>query len=357
MNEIKVVYKNVDDLHPYENNPRRNDKAVAVVAESIKAYGFKVPCIITQDGVLVTGHTRYKAAKKLGISEIPCVIADDLTDEQINEFRIADNKVGEISQWNKGKLAIEMAKLPKFEPLKVGFKSTDLSLLKKVDLLHQQDAETTQNRCSNILNLEIAEFVGEGKWDIPIIFPVKDIPEIKEWIGFNYVLNDKSSDKEKAHKGVHFFIDDYQFERVWNNPEAYIDVLSKYGVVLSPDFSPYEDMPLATQLWNHYRKHWVAAYWQSKGITVVPTIRKSANVRAGKWWIDGEPKCGIIAISTMWNGDDHLRKVSIEEYKTVLKELMPVKILVYGKKDSYIKFENVEIIETFSNKRWNRDKH
>ena len=351
---MEIISKNIADLIPYENNPRRNDRAVAALAESIKAYGFKVPCVIDKNGVLITGHTRYKAAKKLGYTEIPCIIADDLTEEQIAEFRIADNKVGEISQWDKGKLAIEIAKMPKFEPLKVGFKSTDLSLLKKVDSLHAANAETTQNRCANILNLEIAEFVGEGDWDIPLIFATseKEIPKISEWVGFNFVLNDKSSDKEKKHKGVHFFIDDYQFERVWTRPEIYVDILKKYGCVLSPDFSPYEDMPLATQLWNHYRKHWTAAYWQQNGIKVIPTIRKSANPRAGEWWLDGEPKGGVVAISTMWNSNPKIKAAAIEEYESVLKVLRPTKILIYGKKEAYIKFKNVEVIETFSSKKW-----
>lgn len=107
--KLNIVYKKVDDLIPYENNPRHNDEAVEYVANSIKEFGFKVPCIIDKDDVLVAGHTRVKACKKLGIKEVPCVVADDLTEDQIKAFRIADNKVGEIATWDMEKLGLELA--------------------------------------------------------------------------------------------------------------------------------------------------------------------------------------------------------------------------------------------------------
>lgn len=88
----KIVYKRLDELKPYENNPRRNDKAVDAVAASIEQFGFKVPIVIDNDNVIVAGHTRYKAAGKLNMDEVPCIVADDLTPEQIKAFRLADNK-------------------------------------------------------------------------------------------------------------------------------------------------------------------------------------------------------------------------------------------------------------------------
>ena len=102
--EIEIV--NINDLVPYENNPRQNDEAVAGVKESIKEFGFKVPMVIDQNNVIVCGHTRYKASKELGLTEIPCIRANDLTDEQIKAFRLADNKVGEVAEWDFDKLNI-----------------------------------------------------------------------------------------------------------------------------------------------------------------------------------------------------------------------------------------------------------
>lgn len=105
MNITNIPLKN---LKPYENNPRKNDDAVKYVAESIKEFGFKVPIVIDKNNVIVAGHTRYKAAKKLKMSEVPCIIADDLTDEQIKAFRLADNKVAEKAEWDFDLLNAEL---------------------------------------------------------------------------------------------------------------------------------------------------------------------------------------------------------------------------------------------------------
>ena len=105
---IKIIEKSIDELIPYENNARINDKAVDVVANSIKEFGFKNPIIIDKDGVIVAGHTRVEACKKLGIDKVPCIIADDLTEEQIKAFRIADNSSAQVAEWDMEKLMAEL---------------------------------------------------------------------------------------------------------------------------------------------------------------------------------------------------------------------------------------------------------
>lgn len=100
MRSLKIHIFDIDTIIPYENNPRINDGAVDYVAKSIKEFGFKVPIVVDQNNVIVAGHTRFKACKKLGIKEVPCIIADDLTDDQIKAYRIADNKVAEYSEWD-----------------------------------------------------------------------------------------------------------------------------------------------------------------------------------------------------------------------------------------------------------------
>lgn len=97
---MDIVNLKLEELKPYEKNPRKNADAVKYVAESIKQFGFKVPVVIDRNNVIVAGHTRYKAAKKLGITEVPCIVADDLTDEQVKAFRLADNKVAEKAEWD-----------------------------------------------------------------------------------------------------------------------------------------------------------------------------------------------------------------------------------------------------------------
>ena len=101
----------IGELREYGNNPRFNDKAVDAVAKSIETFGFKVPLVVATSGEIVCGHTRLKAAKKLGLAEVPCIVADDLTPEKIKAFRLADNKVGELAQWDISALAAEIEEL------------------------------------------------------------------------------------------------------------------------------------------------------------------------------------------------------------------------------------------------------
>ena len=105
---MEILNKKIDEIIPYENNPRNNDEAVDYVAKSIEEFGFKVPIVIDKNNVIITGHTRLKASKKLGLEEVPCILADDLTDEQIKAFRLADNKVSEYATWNDDLLDIEL---------------------------------------------------------------------------------------------------------------------------------------------------------------------------------------------------------------------------------------------------------
>lgn len=111
----------IEEVIPYEKNPRKNDEAVKYVAESIKKFGFKVPIIIDKDNIIVCGHTRLKAAKKLKLKEVPCIRADDLTEEQIKAFRLADNKVSERAEWDFDLLAEELADLKDMNMQDFGF--------------------------------------------------------------------------------------------------------------------------------------------------------------------------------------------------------------------------------------------
>lgn len=118
---MNIINIKLSDLKPYERNPRNNKEAVDYVANSIREFGFKNPIIVDKNNVIVAGHTRYLACKKLGIKEVPCVIADDLTDEQIKAFRLADNKVAEIATWDLDLLDEELNDLLNFDMSDFGF--------------------------------------------------------------------------------------------------------------------------------------------------------------------------------------------------------------------------------------------
>ena len=121
---MDIAIRALDEIKPYEKNPRNNKDAVKYVANSIKEFGFKVPIVIDSEGVIVAGHTRYKAAKKLKLDEVPCIVADDLTEDQIRAFRIADNKVSEIAEWDFELLEGEMEMLD-FDMADFGFLEED----------------------------------------------------------------------------------------------------------------------------------------------------------------------------------------------------------------------------------------
>lgn len=167
--------------------------------------------------------------------------------------------------------------------------------------------------------------MGEGVFDIPSINATTDIEGLDNLIGFNYALSSKRNDC-----GIHFFLDDYQFTRLWNNPERYVELLQRFPFVLSPDFSLYSDYPLALQIYNHYRKHWLSAYWQLYGIKVIPTICWS-DVSSFNWCFDGEPRNSIVAVSSVGTQQNKKAKeLFLCGYNEMMKRLEPTTVLFYG---------------------------
>lgn len=118
---MRITNKKINDLKEYENNPRNNSSAVEAVANSIKEFGFKVPIIVDANNIIIAGHTRYKAAISLGLKEVPCIVASDLTPEQVKAFRLADNKVGEIATWDLEKLKLELEGIDGLDMALFGF--------------------------------------------------------------------------------------------------------------------------------------------------------------------------------------------------------------------------------------------
>ena len=172
---MEIISKKIDELKPYEKNPRKNDDAVEYVAKSIKEFGFKVPIVIDKNNVIVTGHTRYKASKLLGLHEVPCIVADDLNDEQIKAFRLADNKVSEMALWDTKLLNEELNDI-----IDIDMSDFDFNIKEDLDTSEQIDwADETQEKVENILNLGKANYIGVGKYDIPEILPIKKVGKIK----------------------------------------------------------------------------------------------------------------------------------------------------------------------------------
>ena len=179
---------------------------------------------------------------------------------------------------------------------------------------------------SEYLNLLTMAFDGVGEYHIPQIKPVTEL-YVKDWIGFNFVTTTR---KQRETTGVHFYIDDYQFERVWNAPWRYSKTFNEFGAVMSPDFSTYLDFPKAVRVFNHYRRHWCGAYWQAMGATVIPTIEWGLP-EDYDWCFDGEPDGGIVAVSNVGiMRDKELRTNYMRGYKEMLIRLQPKEVLMFG---------------------------
>ena len=177
----------------------------------------------------------------------------------------------------------------------------------------------------NYENLERRIFDGVGEYGIPQIQPIAYEGGC-EWISFNYA---KSCEKRED-KGVHFFVDDYQFNRLWTDIDRYIPMLSQFRYVMSPDFSTYTDFPKAIQIYNHYRKHWVGAYLKEAGIQVIPTISWSTS-DSFEWCFDGEPNGATVAVSSVgcMNGKEK-KSLFLAGYKEMVRRLQPETIIFYG---------------------------
>ena len=222
---------NIELLIPYENNPRNNDKAVEAVAKSIKEFGFKVPIIIDKNNVIVAGHTRLKAAKKLGLKDVPVIVADDLTDDQIKAFRLADNKVGEIATWND-ELLLEELKQIDFdmtmfnfeEPLEATLNEDDFDIDEAIESISVPVSKRGQiwllgNHkliCGDSTTDDVLTLMGGEKADLYLSDPPYNVA-VSNSQGMTIENDDMSDSEFKEFLSKAF----YQVERVLKNGAAF----------------------------------------------------------------------------------------------------------------------------------------
>lgn len=195
----------------------------------------------------------------------------------------------------------------------------------------------------NYENAQRMLFDGVGQYSTPVIEPTQF--DNAEFIGFNYARSAKNPED----KAVHFFLDDYQFNRVWTDPDRYIPMLQRFKYVLTPDFSLYTDFPKALQIYNHYRKHWLGAYWQMQGINIIPTICWS-DQKSFEWCFDGEPTQSVVAVSSVGTQNNKEKKrCFLDGYHEMVERLQPTQIIFYGRVPDECK-KNIIHIKQFSEK-------
>lgn len=181
----------------------------------------------------------------------------------------------------------------------------------------------------------------EGKYDIPRIRGT-GMPTLDSWMPINYAL----SSNVNGCIGLSTFVHDYQIQRLWNQPQRYAPIAAKAGCVIAPDYSMYTNTPTILNIYNHYRKHWVAAYWQRQGARVIPAINW-AGKDTFDWCFDGEPTNGTVAVSSVGTQRyADTQKAFMLGYDAMLERLQPETILFFGKVTDGFR-GNICPVETF----------
>lgn len=313
----------IADIIPDPNNERDHSKGIPELMASIEDAGFVGTIALRShdDPTVVAGHGRLEALKRLGWTELPeehIEYLDHLTDEEVARFRLNDNKTSDLSRWNKAKLKASVRKLEAggFDMGKFGFDFKSKQLSYGAERLKTDRA----------YNLHLVSRDDCGTTGFPDLAPEDVKPQSLQ--GFNYAKS--TSDKDKKGLGCHFFIDDYQFERLWTSPENYLDVLKGYDCVLTPDFSLYMDMPEPMQAWNRYRSQALGHWWQQQGLTVVPTL-SWAQPETYAFAFAGVPKGGTVAVSSVGvTTDRNSRDVFVRGLTQALRQVRPSRLLWYG---------------------------
>lgn len=317
--KLEIEYIPLQKIEPYKGNAKKHPRAqIEQIKKSIEEFGFNDPIAIWH-GEIVEGHGRYLAAKELHLDPVPVLRLDDLTDVQRKAYGLIHNKLTMSSGFDTKLLELELDGLQSVDMEQYGFELPDLDI---EDLGWYGDERERTNRA---YNLDIAHFteMSDDFWQMPIIQDDGFVPE--KLIGFNYAKTSKDKDA-----GVHFYVDDYQFERVWNYPEKYVEVLSEYECILSPDFSLYMDMPTPMKIWNIYRSRQIGAYYQSQGIRVIPTM-SWAEAELFEYCFRGIPKGSIVSVSTIGVKEDpDALAIWREGMDEMIKQIEPAQILLYG---------------------------
>ena len=190
-------------------------------------------------------------------------------------------------------------------------------------------------------NLQKVIYPGVGQFCTPQMYPLRASDfHVDNWISFNFMRTCEEPEKH----GVHFFIDDYQFLRVWKQPDAYISKLSQFQAVCTPDFSLYTDFPNVIQHYNHYRKHWIGRYWQSLGVRMIPTVGWSDH-SSYDWCFDGDPVRGVVAVSSVGTQASKTTAALFHDgWVEMLKRLDPELIVFYGNLPDYAAEERSRIV-------------
>lgn len=329
MNKLNIETININNLIQYKNNAKKHpQKQIDKIKKSIKEFGFNDPIAIDENNMIIEGHGRYEALKQLNYKNVECIRLNNLTEEQKKAYILVHNKLNMDTGFDSKLVNEELFSIDSINMSDFNFK-IDLDDIFK---------ENERHRTNDAYNLDLIDIENSSNdfWQMPIIKNNNFIPN--KLIGFNYA----KTSKEK-NVGIHFYLDDYQFERLWNKPEDYIRVLKEYECMLSPDFSLYMDMPMPMKIWNIYRSRQIGQYYQNQGIKVIPTL-SWAEPETFKFCFKGIPQGSIVSISTIGvKRNKEALKIWKQGVDELIKQIKPSTILIYGGKLDY-NYGNIKVI-------------
>lgn len=314
------------ELIPYGKNAKKHPaEQVRLIANSIREFGFRQPIVVDQNNVVVIGHGRLLAAKRLKLREVPVERITDLSEDQIKALRLADNSVAE-SDWNMDLLAQEIAE--------IDMDMSDFGLDIELEDEPEETEDDNQSGMRDALehnvfeNQERQQFWTDNYYGIPRIYPTQTVGD--QMLRF---MDWQEVDDPENYIAC-FYYDDFKFMAAWRNPDKYIERLKRFKAVVSPDFSLYTDFPRALQILSCYRRQWCGAYWQTKGIDVIPDV-VWGDKESFDYCFLGLPEGGTVAVSTVgvktdkdWNNaEGDMFKAGYDE---MMRRLHPTTVLFYG---------------------------
>lgn len=337
---MQIEKVKIADLREYEGNAKLHpQEQIDKIKKSIQEFGNNDPIAIDENNIIIEGHGRLQALEQLGYAEAEVIRLSHLSEDQKKAYILVHNKLNMDTGFDSEMLKDELDGIFSVDMADFGFdlpEDETLNFSLEVEEQEEEEKEFHRETTINQYNLDLFDPTKtEGRFEMPVLDPVDHVPERLQ--GFNYVLN-----KPDHSAGVHFFLDDYQFERIWQRPEYYIEKLGEFDCVLTPDFSLYLDMPVAMQVWNVYRSRLIGQIMQRYGYTVIPTV-SWAYSDSFSFCFDGLPEGATLAISTIGvKQNEEQFEIWRDGMDVMIELLKPKRILVYGGKVEY-DYRDIEV--------------
>lgn len=320
----------IDQIRPYRNNAKIHTKdQVEQIAQSILEFGYNDPIAIDEDNVIIEGHGRWQALKQLAATNpafktIDVIRLGHLSDEQKKAYILAHNQLTLNTGYDESILNLELGSIIDIDMGQFGFELPGDLVTVDHDADDSEKDDFHRDNTYKMYNLDMIDTDRTtGYYQMPTLEKCAYIP--KDLIGFNYMMSSKAKNV-----GVHCFVDDYQFERLWNNPHKYLDKILEYDAFLTPDFSLYLDMPRAMKIWNVFRSRLIGQFLQDYGMEVIPTI-SWAEKETFDFCFDGVARGSVVAVSTVGvKQSDQAAEIWRQGMDEMIKRIQPPVILVYG---------------------------